>query len=110
MTVPELEERMRSWLVAEYAAVIFEGGMGVMAYALWREQPGEIYLRQFFVVRNHRRQGIGRRAFEMLRSNVWPGNKRLTVEGLVQNAAAIAFWRAVGYRDYSLTLEIPERE
>lgn len=29
-----------------------------------------------------------------------------TVDVLVQNFAASAFWRSVGYQDYSLTLEI----
>jgi hypothetical protein len=28
------------------------------------------------------------------------------VEVLVQNAAAVAFWRAMGYKDHSLKLEI----
>ena len=106
MTVPELEQRMRGWLASEYAAVIFEDGKEVVAYALYRDQAEEIYLRQLFVVRNRRKQGIGRRVVEILRSNFWPVNKRLTVDVLVQNAAAIAFWRAVGYKDYCLTLEI----
>ena len=47
---------MKSWLVSEYAAVIFEEEKGVVAYAMYREQPEEIYLRQLFVVRNCRRQ------------------------------------------------------
>jgi predicted acetyltransferase len=106
MTVPELEKRMRGWLASEYAAVIFEDGKDVVAYALYREQPEEIYLRQLFVVRNRRRQGIGRQAFEILRYKVWPTNKRLTVDVLVQNTAAVAFWRAVGCKDYCLALEI----
>jgi predicted acetyltransferase len=106
MTVPELEQRMKGWLASEYAAVLFEEGGEVVAYALYREQPEEIYLRQLFVARNRRRQGIGRKAFEILRSKIWPKNKRLTVEVLVQNAAAVAFWRSVGYKDYSLALEI----
>jgi predicted acetyltransferase len=63
-------------------------------------------LRQLFVVSNQRRKGIGRLAMELLRSKIWPKHKRLTVEVLVQNEAAIAFWRSAGYKDYSLTLEI----
>lgn len=110
MSVPELEQRMKGWLSSEYEAVLFEREKGVVAYALYREQSDGIYLRQLFVVRNRRRQGIGRRAVEVLRSNFWPAKKRLTVDVLVQNTAAIAFWRAMGYRDYSLTLEIlPDR-
>ena len=106
MSVPQLEERMREWLASEYVAIIFEDNKETVAYAVYREQPKEIYLRQLFVVRSRRRQGIGRKAIEMLRSQIWPTGKRLTVDVLVQNTAAVAFWRAVGYKDYSLTLEI----
>ena len=106
MTVSELEQRMQGWLASEYAAVIFEDNEGVAAYALYCEQPEEIYLRQLFVVRNRRRQGVGRQAMELLRTRIWPKHKRLTVQVLVQNEAAVAFWRAMGYRDYSLALEI----
>jgi predicted acetyltransferase len=110
MTVPELEQRMKDWLASEYTSVIFEKDGEVVAYALYREQPEEIYLRQLFVCRNRRRQGIGRQAFEILSSKIWPANKRLTVEVLVKNEAAVAFWRAVGCKDYSLKLEIlPEK-
>ena len=50
MTVPELEQRMKGWLSGEYRAVLFKEGNEVVAYALFREQPEEIYLRQLFVV------------------------------------------------------------
>jgi predicted acetyltransferase len=106
MSVPELEQRMKSWLQSEYAAIIFEDHGDGVAYALYREDPEELYLRQLFVVRNRRRQGIGRAAMKILRTQIWPKNKRLTVSVLVQNTAAVAFWRAMGYADYSLTLEI----
>jgi GNAT superfamily N-acetyltransferase len=106
MTVPELEQRMRSWLSGEYRALIYEDGGEVVAYALFREQVEEIYLRQLFVVRHRRRQGIGHRALGILRSQVWPKGKRLTVEVLVANQRAVSFWRSVGYTDYALSLEI----
>src|SRR6516162_633841 len=75
MTVRELEQRLRDWLAGEYRAVVYEEGGDVIAYALYREEPDEIYLRQLFVVRHRRRQGIGRRAVEILRSEVWPPTK-----------------------------------
>ena len=106
MTVAELEQRMRGWLSSEYQAVLYEDNGEVIAYALFREQPEEIYLRQLFVVRHRRSQGIGRRAVEILRSQVWSKSKRLTVDVLVANKTGVAFWRAVGYTDYCLTLEI----
>lgn len=60
---------------------------------------------------SHSYRASGRAAIRILRTQIWPKDKRLTVEVLVKNAPALAFWRAVGYTDYSLTLEImPERE
>jgi GNAT superfamily N-acetyltransferase len=106
MTVPELEQRMRGWLSGEYRAVIFEDAGEVVAYGLYREEPDLIYLRQLFVVPHRRRQGIGRCAMEMFRSQVWPKDRRLTVEVLVANPGGVAFWRSAGYADYALTLEI----
>jgi predicted acetyltransferase len=106
LTVPELERRMREWLSGEYRAAVFEDNGEVVGYALFREQTEEIYLRQLFVVRHRRSQRLGRRAVQILRSQVWPTTKRLTVDVLVSNPRAVAFWRAVGYTDYCLTLEI----
>lgn len=106
MSLDELEQRMGQWLGGEYRAVLFHEAEEPVAYALFQERDDEVYLRQLFVSRNRRRQGIGRCAVEILRSQVWPSNKRLIVEVLVANTSAVAFWRAVGYADYALTLEI----
>src|SRR5678816_2235232 len=97
---------MRGWLAGEYRATIFEDEGKVVAYALFREEPQEIYLRQLFVVRDRRSRGFGRRAVEILRSEIWPKAKRLIVDVLVGNQRAVAFWRKVGFTDYCLTLEI----
>src|SRR5258708_4424147 len=91
MTAPELEQRMREWLSSEYRAVIFEVSGEVVAYGLYREEPDLIYLRQLFVVRHRRRQGLGRQAVEILRSQIWPKDKRLTVEVLIANHSGVAF-------------------
>ncbi|MFA5057486.1 MAG: GNAT family N-acetyltransferase [Opitutaceae bacterium] len=107
MTEAQLVQRMRRWVGrGEYAAELFEIGGTVMAYALYRELPDEIYLRHLFVARNRRRQGLGRRVMCLLMDEIWPHGRRLTVEVLCANAAGVAFWKAMGYREYSLCLEI----
>ena len=107
MSVPGLETRMRTWLAVDYEAVIFGGDSGVLAYALYREDADEVYLRQFYVARGQRRRGVGRRAMGILRHEIWPPRKRLLVEVLCHNEPAIQFWRAVGFREYSLAMEMP---
>ncbi|HWF20129.1 MAG TPA: GNAT family N-acetyltransferase [Verrucomicrobiae bacterium] len=106
MTMPELERRMKEWLSGDYTAVLFENGREAVAYALFRELSDEIYLRHLFVIPSRRRMGVGREAMEILRSHIWPKDKRLTVSVLTSNKPAIAFWRTIGYCDYSMTLEI----
>jgi ribosomal protein S18 acetylase RimI-like enzyme len=106
MSSQELRERMRRWLAGEYAAVVFYHGDESVAYALYRENTAEVYLRHLFVDPRYRRRGIGREAVAILRERMWPRDRRLTVEVLVSNEAAVAFWQAVGYTPYSLALEI----
>ena len=104
------EERMRGFLTGGYDAVFFELEGEAVAYALYTDHPEHddtIYLRQIFVDRAHRRKGIGREAMRVLKEEVWPKGKRLTVEVLVDNQVARAFYKAAGFREYSLELEIP---
>ena len=105
MEVSELKERMKAWISGEYEAIIFSDEID-LSYALFRENESEIYLRQLFVIRDRRRQGIGRKAMGILFDQVWLKNKRLTVDVLTSNQSGIEFYRAMGYRDNCLSLEI----
>jgi GNAT superfamily N-acetyltransferase len=107
MSVAELANRMAGWLASEYEAVLFEEDSQIIGYALYRRDQEYIYLRQFYVVPDCRRQGLGRAALEWLRQHAW-GGQRVRVEVLVGNVAAVAFWRAVGFTDYCVTLELEQ--
>lgn len=107
MNVAQLTERIRRWLSTnEYTGRLFEEDGRVVAYVLYREVAQEIYLRHLFVVRDRRRQGIGRRVMQLLRMEIWPRGCRMTVEVLCANTAGVAFWKSMGYREYSVCLEI----
>jgi GNAT superfamily N-acetyltransferase len=105
MTVPELRERMEGWLRGEYRAAVFECDGAPFGYALFRDEPEFVYLRQFWVTPEVRRRGIGRSALAWLRANAWQNAPRIRLDVLIGNADGIAFWRAVGFRDYCLTME-----
>jgi predicted acetyltransferase len=105
LTVAALEQRLCHWLADRYQAVIFETGEYPLGYALFRDEPEHVYLRQFFVVREHRRHGIGRAALAWLKQNVWSGRERIRLDVLPENRAAIAFWHSVGFSDLTITME-----
>lgn len=104
-----LIRRMRDWLAhGGYRAVLFTDEAGnTVAYALFRDAAEEIYLAQFLVVRDARGHGIGQAAIALLRSEIWQQRKRLTLDVLIGNRAALEFWHQLGWRDCALTLEIP---
>ncbi len=106
-TLDQLVERLRVWLDGDYQAILFSRDEKPCAYALFREDVDEMYLRQFFVARDHRRQGVGRRAMELLVCDVWPSEKGVLVDVLSHNHAGAAFWKAIGFTDYCVTMKRP---
>ena len=113
MSVFELEQRMKDWLEKSYQAVIFEDNNELVAYVLYREADegwegpaGGIYIRHFFVVRHRRREQLGTNIFAILRNKIWNEGCRITLEVLIPNNRARAFWEALGFREYCITYEL----
>jgi GNAT superfamily N-acetyltransferase len=68
-----------------------------------------LYIRQFYVEKRFRRIGLGKYAFGWLRKNVWKKEPRLRLDVLVKNGRGIGFWKAVGFKDYCLAMELEKR-
>ena len=106
MELSRLEPRTARWLQQEgYEAILFERDGETAGYALYRREEDRFYLKQFFVCRECRRQGVGGAAMDWLIKNVWHELPAVYLDVLVTNAAGIAFWRAVGFEDYCITME-----
>ncbi len=106
MTLPELEQRMSDFLQNEYDAVIASSGKNDIGYALYRQDPEWLYLRQIFIIKTMRRKGFGRRFIEWLKNDPWKDCKRIRTDVLVGNAVGIDFWKTVGFKEYCVTLEM----
>lgn len=106
LTKQQVEQRMTGWIQNEgYTATLFYEDHQPVAYALYKPVEGGIHMRQFFVSRAHRRQGIGQQAIELLLSEVWPPGARITLDVLIHNDRAYQFWKALGFTEYAVTLE-----
>jgi GNAT superfamily N-acetyltransferase len=106
LSLVELQERHAGWLSGEYLAVMFGAVDRIAGYALYKHEPEWIYLRQFFVEPEYRRQGIGRRAIAWLMENAWSSAPRIRLDVLVGNHDARAFWQSLGFRQYCVTMEL----
>lgn len=105
MDIAQLEARMRTWLSGEYHGLVIESEGVPLGYALYRLHDDHVYLRQFYVVRSRRREGVGRAALAWLWANPWSGQKALRLDVLVENTVGRAFWRDMGMTEYCITLE-----
>ena len=104
------EARLAKWLASGYTAVLFSRAHNTVGYTLYcATDPdaagldGGIYIRQFFVVRDQRRAGIGRQMFDILSDEVWPAKCGILLETEHDNHWAQAFWRSVGFGEYHLS-------
>ncbi|MBX3442218.1 MAG: GNAT family N-acetyltransferase [Planctomyces sp.] len=107
MTLDQLRERMGDWLQGTYEGIIAEIGGRPAGYLLFRREPGFVYVRHLFVDREFRRRGIGRKLLRWLERSVLAEPRELRVDALLKNEAGLAFWRAVGFHDYCVTLTKP---
>ncbi len=105
MGIPQLRERMESWLKTEYEAQIITDDGNIVGYCLWREFPEYICIRQLFIKSAFRRKSFGRNAISWLRKNKWNHNLKLRMEVLTGNESGIDFWRKAGFKDYCITME-----
>lgn len=107
LTDEEFAERMARWLSSNYKAVLFSDDVNILGYALYRDDSEHIYLRQFYIATEYRRQGRGRAAIDWLRTNRWAHAPRIRIDVLVGNTTGIAFWKSLGFHDYCITMELP---
>lgn len=105
MDIAQLAQRMSEWLSGQYRAVVFESAQIPVGYALFRPESDHVYLRQFFVTPDSRRQGIGRDAIQWMWQNAWTDAPRLRIDVLVGNTIGRKFWESVGFQDYCITME-----
>ena len=99
----DYEQRLRTWLEeGRYHAAVARAGSETVAYVVWREDPdyADVFVRQFFVVRERRGQGLGRAMFEEAVAEFWPG-RPLRLDVYDSNPGGARFWERLGFAPYS---------
>lgn len=113
MAVAALAVRMEKWLSENWQAVVIEERFASVGYAVFQigsdyYEPAipEVHLRQFFIVREHRSRGIGRRAFDILRTTMFPLGSQVQLDILTTNLSGQRFWESLGFQQYSTAMRL----
>ena len=102
MNVEQLAERMRGFLNTTYSAWLFMAGGEVKGYALVDHGRKPLYHRQFFICRECRREGWGRRSFHLLLEKL--GTDVIDIDVLVWNTRGRRFRETLGFAERSIRM------
>lgn len=103
MSVEQLADRMAAWLRNEYTCYVAVE-KAIIGYCLYRDDGDFYYMRQLFVERAHRRQGVATGLLDWMYENVWV-EKKVRLDVLAHNKAAIAFYENYGFSTGCLRME-----
>ncbi len=96
MTDAEVKERMRGFLLGKtYRIHVFLEDSGIVGYSVVDVTKTPVYMRQFFIDRNSRRRGLGRKFFHMLVGVL--DVEAIDVEVLAWNETAVEFYKKIGF-------------
>ena len=113
MNLKELEDRMRNWYHADWNIDILHIDDKVVGYTVYqyREQAydqnqRDIYIRQYFIQREYRKQGYGQQGINLLREKRFEEIKTIIIEVLNSNSNGMRFWSKMGFQAYSTTMKL----
>lgn len=104
MTVKQLKERMEGFISTDYKAYLFKENGETKGYALINHAKRPLYVRQFFICRDCRRQGYGKLAFEKLVEVL--GTDQIDIEVMFWNERGHAFWKSLGFKERSVYMRL----
>ncbi len=107
MDLMDLERRMKEFLETEYDAYFFIENSQIIGYALIRNTSNPVYLRQFFIDRDHRKRHYGTQAFHMLLEYL--GIKEIDLDVLPWNKRGLAFWKQCGFSETCIAMKYKEQ-
>jgi len=108
MDIEQLEHRMGEFIASDYHAYLFKLDEEVQGYALVNYRSSPIYLRQFFICRAYRRQGIGRAAFDLLLNHLQID--QIDLEVMSWNTRGYEFWKSLGFVERSVYMRLERGE
>ena len=114
MNLSQLTERMRGWLQGSWKADFILRDDQVIGYALYEFRKDQydpslpvVYLRQYYIEREHRNNGYGRLALQLLRRERFGPGATVEIDVLSGNPGGQRFWTAAGFEPYCITMKLP---
>lgn len=113
MGIKELEERMAEFLKNSWEIDLIMKDTEIIGYTLYqfhenqyKRESKQVYIRQYFIVREYRNMGYGIAGIELLKKTRFQDVKRIEIDVLETNPKGQKFWKKVGFKPYYLNMRI----
>ncbi|MEL6476905.1 MAG: GNAT family N-acetyltransferase [Pseudomonadota bacterium] len=108
ITREQATEKLGLMLQAGHRAVLFRRQGLALGMAIWMDMGDHVFLRNFVIDRDHRREGFGAALFARWRSDLLPAGTKLRLE--VGALHAQKFWERQGFSIWSTGMRLDPRE
>ncbi|WP_418304259.1 GNAT family N-acetyltransferase [Paenibacillus ihbetae] len=87
-------------------------GEQIVGYALYLERVDvnnrkdkTVYLRQYFIRRQYRRSGLGKRGVDLMRTELFQ-DTTISIDVLESNPGGKRFWEEIGFKKYYTNMRL----
>lgn len=101
-TKEKRREALLQFMRSGFSSYIFLDGDLCVGYAIVNDNASPLYLKHFFIGREHRRKHYGKEAFETLMREL--GADTMDLDVYLWNSPGVAFWRSLGFKDRSMRM------
>ncbi len=113
MSIQQLEVRMLNWLKEHWEIDLICESERVVGYALYQfrqnpyfQEQDEVYLRQYFISREHRGKGLGLEGIRVLKESRFNKASTIVIDVLESNSRGMNFWRKAGFLPYYVNMRL----
>ena len=115
LTVNELRERMRGWLLTDWQIRLFsDEAENIIGYAVYQLRPDDyfpgmkiVYLRQLYIERDRRSRELGQQSLQLLIEREFREASVVVIEVLETNPRGHHFWSKTGFEPYCTIMRLP---
>ena len=113
MSIEELKGRMYDFIKEDCQADLIQLDSHAIGYALYQVRSDDydphlsvVYIRQYFICRDHRAKGYGKTAFQLLKETRFGNQVDFAIDVLATNPSGKRFWNSVGFEEYSTSMKL----
>ena len=119
LSVDAAAKRLRRWFEdGTFQGAIFLGDGHPVGYVLYEHRPvhadqraaHRVYVRQFFISRESRREGTGTAAFETFVRKLVPKNVNVVLEVKESNSSGQRFWESLSFKPIGVAYELDRQD